>query len=80
MSNRTRFRFSNLGPISEAELELGDLTIIAGRNNTGKTYLTYVLYDFMKRVSVLVFYSKAYTRLFESHLFETTGLSSKEFH
>ena len=79
MSNRTRFRFSKLGPISEAELELGDLTIIAGRNNTGKTYLTYVLYDFMNRVSVLVFHSKAYRRLFESHLFETTGLSSKDF-
>lgn len=42
------FRFKNLGPIEEAELELGDLTIIAGRNNTGKTYLTYTLYGFLK--------------------------------
>ena len=79
MSNRTRFRFSNLGPVSEAELELGDFTIIAGRNNTGKTYMTYVLYDFLKRVSVLVLYSKAYSRLFESHLVEKTGLSRLEF-
>ena len=31
-----KFRFKNLGPIKEADLELGDLTIIAGRNNTGK--------------------------------------------
>ena len=79
MSNRTRFRFSNLGPISESELELGDLTIIAGRNNTGKTYLTYVLYGFLKRVSVLVLYSKAYSRLFERHLIETTGLTTRDF-
>jgi AAA15 family ATPase/GTPase len=80
VSNKTRFQFRNLGPISEAELELGDLTIIAGRNNTGKTYLTYVLYEFLKRVSIHVLYSKAYSRFFESHLMETTGLSKKGFH
>ena len=42
------FRFTNLGPIKTADLELGALTIIAGRNNTGKTYLTYTLYGFLK--------------------------------
>ena len=39
--------FKNIGPIKEAELELGDLTIIAGQNNTGKTYLVYTLYGFL---------------------------------
>ena len=43
-----KFIFKNLGPINEAELELGDLTIIAGRNNTGKTYVAYALYGFLK--------------------------------
>ena len=43
-----KFVFKNLGPINEAELELGDLTIIAGRNNTGKTYMAYTLYGFLK--------------------------------
>ena len=43
-----RFHFKKLGPIREAELELGDLTIIAGRNNTGKTYLAYALYGLLK--------------------------------
>ena len=43
-----KFIFKNLGPINEAELELGDLTIIAGRNNTGKTYVAYTLYGFLK--------------------------------
>ena len=45
-----KFRFKNLGPIKEANLELGDLTIIAGRNNTGKTYLAYALYGFVKHL------------------------------
>ena len=43
-----KFRFKNIGPIEEAELELGDLTIIAGHNNTGKTYMVYALYGFLK--------------------------------
>ena len=42
------FTFEKVGPIDNAELELGDLTIIAGRNNTGKTYLVYTLYGFLK--------------------------------
>ena len=43
-----KFIFKNLGPIHEAELELGDLTILAGRNNTGKTYVAYALYGFLQ--------------------------------
>jgi len=43
-----KFHFKKIGPIDDAELELGDFTIIAGRNNTGKTYLTYTLYGFLK--------------------------------
>ena len=42
------YRFRNIGPVKDAELELGDLTIIAGRNNTGKTYIAYTLYGFIK--------------------------------
>ena len=41
------FTFRNVGPVKNAEMELGDLTIIAGRNNTGKTYLVYTLYGFL---------------------------------
>ena len=47
-THRVRFRFKNLGPIEEAELELGDLTVISGRNNTGKTYVAYALYGYFK--------------------------------
>lgn len=42
-----KFTFENLGPIRKADLELGDLTIISGRNNTGKTSIVYALYGFL---------------------------------
>ena len=37
----------NIGVLKQAELTLGDLTIICGKNNTGKTYATYALYGFL---------------------------------
>jgi hypothetical protein len=37
----------NLGAIRQAEFTLGDLTIICGGNNTGKTYATYALFGFL---------------------------------
>ena len=38
---------TNLGPLRQAEFEMGDMTIICGSNNTGKTYATYALYGFL---------------------------------
>lgn len=49
-----KFKFKNLGPIDEACLELGDLTIIAGRNNTGKSYVAYSIYGFLRDFAELV--------------------------
>lgn len=43
-----KFRFKKIGPVKDAQLELGDFTLIAGRNNTGKSYLVYALYGFLK--------------------------------
>ncbi|MBX3639535.1 MAG: AAA family ATPase [Nitrosomonas sp.] len=37
----------NLGAIRQGQFELGDLTIICGGNNTGKTYATYALFGFL---------------------------------
>lgn len=42
-----KIKFKNLGPIKQAELTLGDLTIVCGKNNTGKTYVTYATYGFL---------------------------------
>ena len=44
-----RFGIKNLGPIKDANIEIGDLTIICGKNNCGKTYLTYSIYIFLTK-------------------------------
>ena len=43
-----KIRIKNLGILKQAEFSLGDLTIICGKNNTGKTYMAYALYDFLQ--------------------------------
>jgi len=45
----------NLGILKKAEFDVGDLTIICGANNTGKTYATYAFYGF------LVFWNTGFT-------------------
>ena len=52
-----KYLFRKIGPVQRAELELGELTIIAGRNNTGKTYLVYTLYGFLKMASQTTYHS-----------------------
>ncbi|HIP13071.1 MAG TPA: hypothetical protein EYG73_10190 [Arcobacter sp.] len=39
----------NLGNIKEADIELNKLTIFCGENNSGKTYLNYVLYELLDK-------------------------------
>ena len=36
---------NNLGPIKEGNIHFNDLVIIWGKNNSGKTMLTYLLYS-----------------------------------
>jgi ABC-type multidrug transport system ATPase subunit len=45
---------NNIGAVKHAELSLGDLTIICGGNNTGKTYVTYTLYGFLEQLENLI--------------------------
>ena len=42
-----KVKVRNLGVLKQAEFTLGDLTIICGGNNTGKTYATYALFGFL---------------------------------
>lgn len=56
-----RFKLRNIGVIKYAEMEVGDLTIVCGTNNTGKTYATYALYGF------LAFWQDAYSIITVSH-------------
>lgn len=46
-----KISLENLGVLKQAEFELGDLTLICGGNNTGKTYATYALYGFLSHRS-----------------------------
>ena len=41
-------RLKNIGILKQAKFSLGDLTLICGENNTGKTYATYALYSFLE--------------------------------
>lgn len=41
-----KIKIKNLGVIKQAEFSLGDLTIICGKNNSGKTYAMHATYGF----------------------------------
>ena len=51
-------RLKNIGILKQAEFSLGDLTVICGENNTGKTYAACVLFGFLeswpKFISLLI--------------------------
>ncbi|GEK34840.1 AAA family ATPase [Kurthia sibirica] len=44
-------KFTNIGPIKNANLTLGQLTIFSGGNNQGKTYITYAIYGVLKELT-----------------------------
>ena len=46
-----KIEVENLGALHKADFELGDMTIICGKNNTGKTYATYATYGFFDYLS-----------------------------
>lgn len=48
MDSQLKFRMKNIGAVKQAEVELGDFTIIIGRNNTGKTHMAYAIYGFLR--------------------------------
>lgn len=43
-----KFNFEKLGPLDSAEVDLNKLTVICGKNNTGKTYITNTIYAFLR--------------------------------
>lgn len=42
-----KFKVKELGPIRQAEFEVGELTTVSGLNNTGKTYITHAMFGFL---------------------------------
>lgn len=49
------FELKKVGLIDDAKIELSNLTIICGENNTGKTYVTYALYGFLRSWRQILF-------------------------
>ena len=49
-----KFHFKNLGPIYDGSIEIKDLTVLCGLNNTGKTYITNTIYSFLYNWSALL--------------------------
>ncbi len=50
-----RTYIKNLGKIKEADITLKPLTIFMGNNNTGKTYVSYLLYELMNLANQIFF-------------------------
>ncbi|EAJ6191687.1 ATP-binding protein, partial [Campylobacter lari] len=64
-----KVKLKNIGMLDEAEFEVGNITLICGENNTGKTYATYSLYgylDFMRIVRENFFVRKR--KLYDENL------------
>jgi len=48
-----RFKVAKLGCLSTGDIEFKPLTLVCGPNNTGKTWVMYALYGFLKSPSVI---------------------------
>lgn len=63
-----KFEFKNIGSIKNAKIELGKLTLLGGKNNTGKTYLTYTVFGFLNKINFNnFFYNEIYKSLFKQY-------------
>ena len=74
-----KLSFSNIGKISNSKIELGKLTLLCGKNNTGKTYLTYSIYGFLKFLSDKQFSLNNFDKYFDEaidHLDATISLDT----
>jgi predicted ATPase len=52
-----KFTVDNLGKIVQSEIELNNLTILVGDNNSGKTYITYSIYGMLKNWTDFINYN-----------------------
>jgi len=50
-----KFELKNIGIIKKSEIELNNFTVLFGKNNTGKTYLTYSIFGFLNKIMLILF-------------------------
>ncbi len=77
-------KIENFGPIQKARIQVGRFTVFAGPNNTGKTFVSKMLYSILSAINanhVQVFFGMM-TDIIESDLrhYERTGLAVEERH
>lgn len=53
-----KFKIQNIGFIKNYELELSNLTVICGKNNTGKTYLSYSIFGYLDKLFSLMLFKE----------------------
>ena len=48
MVARMKLHLEDMGPINEADINIGKITIVGGHNSTGKSTLSKFLYSFLR--------------------------------
>lgn len=76
MSLNLKFRMTNIGAVKQADIELGDFTIIAGRNNTGKTHIVYAIYGFLRGIREIMS-SDQFARSLDTHFRKLASLTTE---
>jgi predicted ATPase len=69
---KMKVTFKHLGVITEGDLELNDLTLLCGPNNTGKTYVMYFFYSLLNNNFDVnfKFVEKILTQLLEEQVYQ----------
>ena len=77
-----KLTIKNFGPLDDATIQIGDFTVLAGPNNTGKSFVSkflYSLFDAMNANHALVAFETMVQPLEEwSQIFEKIGYKSEE--
>jgi hypothetical protein len=74
-----KFNFEKLGGIDSGSVTLGDLTIICGPNNVGKTYISYAIYGLIRHFTRWIDLSISSEKLAELREQGTLHIDLKEY-
>lgn len=77
MDSKLKFRMTNIGAVKQAEVELGDFTIIVGRNNTGKTHMAYAIYGFLRGFREIML-SEPFAQSLDEHFTRIASLTTRQ--
>ncbi len=77
MDSKLKFRMTNIGAVKQAEVELGDFTIIVGRNNTGKTHMAYAIYGFLRGFREIML-SEPFAQSLDDHFQRSASLTTSQ--